>query len=142
MGSDMKHLQRHCAFFVVLVVLLAWRTEAAERGEQAAARQLRAGAATSNITPVLGSPIVGGWNDPPAERIHDELHVRCLVLDDGATKLAFAVCDNVGIPREIFDTAKHLIHGETGILVENMLMSATHTHTGTSARWSNNLKPS
>ena len=32
------------------------------------------------------------------ERVHDELHARCLVLDDGSTKLAIVVCDN-GTPR-------------------------------------------
>ena len=57
----------------------------------------RAGAATSDITPKLGLPIVGNWNSPPATAIHDKLHVRCLVLDDGETKLAFAICDSVGI---------------------------------------------
>src|SRR5262245_60506221 len=124
-----------CLLTLISCSLFESRAAAAEAG-----RQLRAGAATSNITPVLGSPIVGGWNDPPAERIHDELNVRCLVLDDGTTKLAFAICDNVGIPREVFESAKRQIHGETGLLAENMLMSATHTHTGTSARWKNNLK--
>src|SRR5665648_347205 len=53
----------------------------------------RAGAATANITPFLGGGIIGGWNSPPATHIHDELHARCLVLDDGDTKLAFVVVD-------------------------------------------------
>jgi len=52
--------------------------------------------ATSNITPMLGAPIVGNFVEPIAERIHDELHARCLVLRRRKTQLAFAVCDNVG----------------------------------------------
>src|SRR5688500_1693377 len=65
-----------------------------------------AGAATANITPPLGSPIVGNWDDPPATYVHDELHARALVLDDGQTKLVFVVCDNVGISRDVYDSAK------------------------------------
>jgi hypothetical protein len=94
----------------------------------------RAGAAASNITPPLGEPIVGGWAPAPATHIHDELHARCLVLDDGATRLAFVVCDNVGIPREVFDEAKKIVQQETGIEPERLLLSATHTHSATSAR--------
>src|SRR5438552_15262718 len=54
-----------------------------------------AGAATSNITPPLGSGIVGGFVPFPATHVHDELHARCLVLDDGATKLVFVVCPRI-----------------------------------------------
>lgn len=94
----------------------------------------RAGAATSNITPPLGSPIVGGWNPVPATYVHDELHARALVLDDGSTRLAIVVCDNVGIPRYVFDAAKRAIQEKTGMPVENMLMSADHTHSAVNAR--------
>ena len=94
----------------------------------------QAGAATSNITPPLGEGIVGNFgNPPPATHIHDELHARCLVLDDGETRLAFAIVDNVGIKREVFDEAKRLIHEATGLPKEHMLMSSTHTHSATSA---------
>ncbi|HYO80002.1 MAG TPA: hypothetical protein VES20_01265 [Bryobacteraceae bacterium] len=98
------------------------------------ARELRAGAAASNITPPLGSPIVGGWDAPAATYIHDELHARALVLDNGTTRLAIVVSDNVGIPRNVFDAAKRLVKKKTGIPVSNMLMSATHTHSASSAR--------
>ncbi len=98
----------------------------------AAARLFQAGAAASNITPRLGRILVGGWGQPRATHVHDELHARCLVLDDGKTRLAFVVCDSVGIDRQVFDAAKRLILQETGIPVENQLMSATHTHSGPS----------
>lgn len=94
----------------------------------------RAGAAASNITPPLDSPIVGGWNDPPSTHVHDELHARALVLDDGSTRLAIVLCDNVGVSRAVYDEAKRLIHAKSGILPENMLMAATHTHSASSAR--------
>src|SRR5213593_2117603 len=87
----------------------------------------RAGAATSNITPDLGAPIVGGWESPAATHIHDELHARCLALDDDRTRLAIVVCDNVGIARAAFDEAKRLVHEATGLPREHMLMASAIT---------------
>jgi neutral ceramidase len=93
----------------------------------------RAGAAASNITPPLGSNIVGGFVPFQATHVHDELHARCLVLDDGKTKLAFVVCDLLGIDRLVSDEARALIQQQIGIPKENVLISATHTHSACSA---------
>ena len=97
-------------------------------------RRLTAGAATSNITPPLGEPIVGNWTPVPATYVHDELHARCLVLDDGETRMAIVVADNVGIPRRVLDEAKRQIHTLTNISAEHVLISSTHTHSATTAR--------
>ncbi|MBM3875764.1 MAG: hypothetical protein FJ386_03480 [Verrucomicrobia bacterium] len=98
------------------------------------ARVFRAGAATSNITPAIGAGIVGGFTVPASTHIHDELHARCLVLDDGQTKLAVAIIDSVSVNREVLDEAKRLASESTGIAPERMMMAATHTHSGPSAR--------
>ena len=92
------------------------------------AKKLLAGAATSNISPVLGVSLNGGMRDRAATHIHDELHARCLVLDDGVTKLAIVVCDSCMIPLDLCDAAKHLAHEETEIPLDRILISATHTH--------------
>jgi neutral ceramidase len=98
------------------------------------ARQIRAGAATSNITPWLGISSNGGMQDRVPQHVHDELHARALVLDDGQTRLALVTIDSCMVPRQILDAAKRIVHQHTGLPVENMLMSATHTHTaGTAA---------
>lgn len=91
-------------------------------------RQFRAGAATANITPHLGISINGHFNDRMAKHVHDELHARCLVLSDGQTRLVIVVCDSCMIPRDVLDAAKALIQQRTGIPAENILISATHTH--------------
>src|SRR5688500_11162812 len=88
---------------------------AAQLPAQTAKRLFRAGAATSNITPPLGEPIVGGFTPRPAKHIHDELHARCLVLDDGQTRLGIVLCDNVGIPREVYDEARRQIAETAGL---------------------------
>jgi hypothetical protein len=97
------------------------------------AHPLRAGAATSNITPALGCSINGGMTDRQARHIHDELHARALVLDDGRTQLALVVCDSCALPGAVIDAAKHLAHGHTGIPPAHMLVSATHTHSAPTA---------
>src|SRR5438132_173782 len=76
---------------VVLISVAFART--AEAAPDEASLPFRAGAATSNITPWLGASMNGYFQDRRAAYIHDELHARCLVLDDGRTRLAIVVCD-------------------------------------------------
>ncbi len=94
---------------------------------------LMAGAATSNITPELGGEVVGGFAPFPCTHIHDELHARCLVLDDGKTKLALVVCDLLGLHRSVSLKAREYIEAETGIPAANVLISGTHTHSAVNA---------
>jgi neutral ceramidase len=105
------------------------------------AEPFQAGAATSNITPPLGGEIIGGFVPYPSKHIHDELHARCLVLDDGKTKLALVVCDLLGIHRIVSDEARKLIATEHGIPRECVMISATHTHSATSALGKDRLQP-
>src|SRR5690606_27160426 len=93
-----KHLVR---FTTLLVAAFACASAAPAASSD---RIFRAGAATSNITPMLDAFI--GTSNTPAKDIHDELHVRCLVLDNNITRLVFAVVDNVSVPRDVFDEAK------------------------------------
>lgn len=127
------------AAMVVFVFATSSLVSAAVKAGDNPQRVFKAGAATSNITPFLGAGIVGNWTVPEATQVHDELHARCLVLDDGKTKLAFVICDNVSIGREVFDWARERIEKDTGIPAANMLMSSTHTHSGPSARAENVL---
>ncbi len=76
---------------IVLLTALLLGTLDASALQLAQAKVFKAGAATSNITPRLGSAIVGGWSAPPSTHIHDELHARAIVLDDGLRRLAIVV---------------------------------------------------
>ncbi|WP_172682805.1 neutral/alkaline non-lysosomal ceramidase N-terminal domain-containing protein [Verrucomicrobium spinosum] len=101
--------------------------------EPTSSAPLRAGAATSNITPELGAKIIGGFVPFPATGVHDELHARCLVLDDGKTRLALVVCDLLGLHRSVSIEARRLIEESTGIPPAQVMISGTHTHSATSA---------
>ncbi len=97
-------------------------------------RQLKAGAVAANITPPLGSSIIGGFRPIPATHVHDDLFARCIVLDDGSTRIAIVVADILGIPREIADLAKEQISKHTEIPPSHVLISATHTHSAATPR--------
>jgi len=94
---------------------------------------LRAGAANSDITPNLGENIVGGFQPFPGKDVHDELKARCIVIDDGQTKIALVVCDLLGFHRSLSTEARRQIQAQSGIPPENVLISATHTHSAVSA---------
>jgi len=96
-------------------------------------REFRAGAAVSNITPPIGLPIIGGFSPQPSTHIHDDLFARCIVLDDGKTKLALVVCDLLGVHYIVSKEARRLIEESTGIPASHVMISATHTHSAASA---------
>ena len=107
---------------------IGWLLLAVSSHAQQSKPMFRAGASTSNISPPLGSSLNGGFQDRKAQFIHDELHARTIVLDDGKSTLAFIVCDLCMIPRSVVLDAKEQIRQATGIPPENVVISATHTH--------------
>ncbi|MGB0578415.1 MAG: neutral/alkaline non-lysosomal ceramidase N-terminal domain-containing protein [Limisphaerales bacterium] len=96
---------------------------------------LRAGAAKADLTPSQWPvSMVGQFYDRGATNAFDKLHARAIVLDDGRTKLAIVVVDNCLVPREILDESKKLASLATGIPMNRMLISATHTHSAPATR--------
>ncbi|MDG3007855.1 hypothetical protein [Paludisphaera mucosa] len=126
------------SWMTAALATLAWATfpEA-----QAADRAFRAGAAAVDVTPFLDDPIVGNYVAPPAAHVHDPLHARALVLDDGSTRLAFVLVDSVGITREVLDAARKLAAEKAGLPPGNILAAATHTHSATRGGSKEFLKP-
>ncbi len=124
---------RNCVFLVAALLTFCFSTSGSAY-EDAQERQLKAGAATANITPPLGSSIIGGFRPIPATHIHDDLFARCVVLDDGSTQIAIVIADILGIPREIADAAKEQITKHTGIPASHVLIAATHTHSAATPR--------
>ncbi len=123
------------------MLVIAGRGIAAPAESGASTRIFRAGAAVGDITPELGSMIIGGFSPTPAKHIRDPLQVRALVLDDGGQRLALVVCDNIGLPREVCDEAKRLTQQLTGLEPSRVMISATHTHSAASAGTETSLGP-
>ncbi|WP_236973554.1 neutral/alkaline non-lysosomal ceramidase N-terminal domain-containing protein [Membranihabitans maritimus] len=93
----------------------------------------QAGASISNITPSLGLEIVGGYNAPIADYVHDQINVKSIVLWNGDETLVFVIVDNVAVKREVYDAAKSMIQNNLKIPAANVLIAATHTHSSVSA---------
>lgn len=96
--------------------------------------QLRAGAATVNLTAWLGTALCGGFGQRQADDVHDEIQAKALVLDNGETRVGLVVCDFVCMPRGIADAAKDRVAQTCGIPPGNLLVCATHTHSGPAIR--------
>jgi neutral ceramidase len=128
-----RRRQRAATACLLCVVMLGGRWFAADRTASAAEKTFRAGAAAVDITPLKLPVLVnGGMTEGKADRVTDPLFVRCLVLDDGGTRIAIAVVDSCVVPRPLIDRAKSLAQAATGIPSGAMLVSATHCHSAPS----------
>lgn len=91
----------------------------------------RAGAAEVVITPPVGTWLEGyGARASGSVGVHDDLHARAIVVDDGATQAAIVACDLVGIDRHLAAKVRAVAHDATGIPEAHIMVSATHTHAG------------
>ncbi len=99
-----------------------------------AEESFHAGAATIDITPTeFPAIIAGGFLESQSFKINDPLFVRSIVLDDGKTKIAFAIVDTCMMPMALIDEAKLLASRGSSIPVDHMMVSATHTHSAPAA---------
>jgi hypothetical protein len=93
----------------------------------------RAGAAETIITPPVGARLEG-YGGPDGGQIstavHDDLHARSVVFDDGTTTAAIVACDLIAIDRRLSEPVRALVHEATGIAPDHLMVSATHTHQG------------
>ncbi len=108
----------------VFVLFLAVSAGPAEAGE------LRAGAAAVDITPPEGTPLAGYYSARGARNVLDPLFSKALVLEQDGVRVALVVCDLISLPRRTVTEARRLVEQQTGIPGSQVMISATHTHTG------------
>ncbi|MBI1355494.1 MAG: hypothetical protein GC160_14205 [Acidobacteria bacterium] len=92
--------------------------------------ELRVGRAQVDITPGEGMPMAGYYSVRLSEGVHDPLYAKAIVLEQDGVKAAMVSCDLVAMTREIAVQAREIIARKTGVPGENVIISATHTHTG------------
>ncbi|MDI9432798.1 MAG: neutral/alkaline non-lysosomal ceramidase N-terminal domain-containing protein [Planctomycetota bacterium] len=91
---------------------------------------LRAGCAKVDITPPLGLKLIGSQGKP-SDSVLDELYGRALVLSDGANTVAIVSVDLLYSPlEEITNPVRALVAERVGIPGQNVMVCATHTHSG------------
>lgn len=92
--------------------------------------ELRLGVAAVDITPPNGTPLAGYYYTRPSEGVLDALFAKAAVFDDGERTAALVVCDLVTLPRSIVLEARRRISELTGVPGSNVMIAATHSHTG------------
>ncbi len=90
----------------------------------------RSGAATVRITPDKPMPMAGYYNIRLSTNTHDELYAKAIVIEQGGTRAALVVCDLISLPRMVVVEAREIIGRTTGVPGRNVMISATHSHTG------------
>lgn len=94
------------------------------------AAELRLGTAAVNINPPPGTPLAGYYYERPCDGVLDDLFAKAAVLDDGTTRVAWVVCDLVTLPRHLVQEARRRISERAAVPGSNVLIAATHSHTG------------
>jgi len=84
---------------------------------------LRAGAARVDITPPVNPDY-----PPSGKYAHEHLYIRAIVLDNGAARAALIGADLGGLGEDLWRNASKQIAEELKCPVENIIMSATHSH--------------
>ena len=97
--------------------------------------RLRAGTAKVNITPPIGfvdkrASIFKKASNARPRGVLDELYTKALVLDDGFTSVALVTLDLMDNDAEFTAEIRQMVRHLTGILPQNVLISATHNNSG------------
>jgi len=110
---------RALELLVALVCSLCWASAISAQGT------LRVGAAREDITPAADPA-----HPPSGKYAHEKLYVRGIVIDNGSVRVALIAADQGGLSETVWQAASKQIAAELNCPVENIVMSATHTHSG------------
>jgi sugar phosphate isomerase/epimerase len=92
--------------------------------------ELRAGVAVIDITPPIGYRMSGYFYERLSTAVMNPLHAKAIVLRQQDQSAALVFCDLIGLSREVTSRARKQASEKTGIPPENILIVATHSHTG------------
>src|SRR5690625_4015361 len=78
--------------------------------------------------------MAGYFSNRLADAVKDDLYSRAMVVSDGDTHAALVVTDLMHAPKQDIDRVRQLAANKTDIPAENIMIAATHTHTGPVSR--------
>lgn len=109
---------------ILLLLCLAWTANAQGK--------LMAGAAKSDITPPVGTPLAGygARRAQPSTGVHDPTEARALIIDNGVEKLAFVSVDHLGFDHGMVERIRGMASAATQILPDHIFVMSSHTHSG------------
>jgi hypothetical protein len=91
---------------------------------------LQVGFGIGDITPPVGAQMPGGFFKRTGTGVRDKLLAVACVLHDGQTTVALVGIDSLFITRPTVEAARRAIQKTARFPGENVLISASHTHSG------------
>lgn len=95
--------------------------------------ELRVGRAAVDITPEIGTPMLTPQRPPFAIKLateaHDPIHAKAIAFECNGERAAIVSCDLTSIPLHIIQKAREEVGKIAKTPPENVMISATHTHT-------------
>ena len=92
--------------------------------------KLFVGVGKEKITPVIGTCLYGYVPDHHSESVHDDLYTYAFAFDYADTKALFISITLCGICHALQDELRKEIEAKYGIPYGNIIIAATHTHSG------------
>lgn len=83
-----------------------------------------------DITPPLGCSIPGYFNERLGSDVKDRLFAKACVISDGKNTVAILAVDALYVLRDTCEKIINRIQQNTALKAENIMICATHTHTG------------
>ena len=116
--------------FVVCVALVVsvTRSRAEDAFQFPVESNLRAGVAKVDITPPAETPVVGHVR--PTNGVRDPIRAGVLVLANEQTQAAIVTLDLISASSEMVAALRDVIAQKTAIPRENILVAASHNHSG------------
>ncbi|HUP81853.1 MAG TPA: neutral/alkaline non-lysosomal ceramidase N-terminal domain-containing protein, partial [Pirellula sp.] len=119
---------------LIFAAQLSWTAQTSAQSLQPEKLIFRAGAVAADITPTTPTSIIaGGFLEGKSTQIHDRLFARAIVLDNSVTRLALVIVDTCMMTQTLIDEAKELAFKQSGIAMNHIMVSATHTHSAPAA---------
>jgi neutral ceramidase len=118
---------------VAFLILLTCLFSPSESNAQAVISTLLIGIGEVNYTPAVGLDMAGNYrgNDYASRGIHDSLYARAIVAaNEHGEKAALLTVDICYIPGETVEMMREYIASKTTIKPGNVMIMATHTHSG------------
>lgn len=91
---------------------------------------IKCGMSEVDITPPFGNSIPGYFKDRKSNGIKDPLFAKSLAVESEGKTVLFIVVDAIDLARRDVERIRQRVQETTGIPQENIMVSATHTHTG------------
>ena len=101
---------------------------------------LNIGLATEIITPPFGAGLIGYINFRPASGVRDDLKVHAMVMEKDGKRTGFVVCDLLHLGEYMFRAMRTELRAAGIDFADDLIISATHTHTGHQSRNPNNMR--